>query len=172
MTAGITGEQTSHPIFKRFVYKSTEYSHRICMISLALIFIASMIDIVANKVFMHPVTGCVELIEELMVISVFLAFGFTELDKGHLKVDVIPFLFPVKIRRILRNGSYIFGSILIVILAWRNFALICLYWEFGSVKQVYFYFPLWPTALLMLCGSVAFVISLIYSMLHPPKDYL
>ena len=168
----MTREQRSPSILQAVTYQSAKYSQLACILTIFIMFVASVLDVIASKLFSRPLTGCVELVEELMVISVFLALGFTELHKDHLKVTAIPILLPKTIRKILRTLVYSFGAIMTIILCYRNVALLSVYWEFKSAKQIFFYFPLWPTAFVMFCGSIIFLIAIIYSMLNPPSDYI
>ena len=123
-------------------------------------------DVIATKFFNYPIVGTVEMIEELMVVSCFLAFGYTQVNGGHLGVTFITSRLP----KMMRKGLSIMGSLISIavmgIILWENITLLKRYISIDSIKQVVYYFPLWPTALFMVIGSSVFILAILVSLVR------
>ena len=139
--------------------------HLIATYTLLIMLVLVCADIIAIELFHNPILGTLEIVEELMVIACFLAFGYTQASEGHLGVTFLTSRMPEKLRRGLSVMGSIISLAVMGIILWRNIALLERYISIGSVKQVLYYFPLWPTALFMVIGSFAFLLSVLLNLI-------
>ncbi len=69
--------------------------------AILLMMLLMLADITLRLILNKPIIGSFEIIEQMMVIIVFFAFGYTQIEKGHICVDVVTTAVPEKVRDIL-----------------------------------------------------------------------
>jgi len=136
---------------------------RIGFVCLFAMLVIDTLNIISRKVgFGAWVPGGKEIIEELMVVTVYCGVAFVALRREHIKTEVVQQHSPPK----LRLGSEIFGQVVVAsvcfLLLWRSIALCqdkVITWP---IKQGLIDVPQFP-AMLVMC--MAFVLLFISTML-------
>jgi len=78
-------------------------------------------DICGNKFFKTPVPGGIELVSLLSVIAISFAIAQTQLEHGHIEVEMLVTKFPQKVQKVISVIVYLFCITLFIILAVRSF---------------------------------------------------
>jgi len=153
-------------ILNWLVAKFDEMNNWFLRIGFIAIFAMVMIDtlnIIARKAGAGAlVPGGKEIMEELMVVTVYCGIAFVTLRREHIRTEVVQQHFPPK----LRLGSEIFGQMVIAgvcfLLLWRSMALVqdkAITWP---IKQGLVDIPQFPAQLVM---CIAFTLLFISTLL-------
>lgn len=144
-------------ITKKFSYIST--------ICLFLIMLLAVVDIIGAKLFNKGVVGTLELIESLNVPLVFLAAAFVQLDRGHIRIELLQSRMPAFLRHLINIIGYITGTLMCGFFCWRTLILFNEAMEIGKSTGGGLDFPIWPTVGILVLGfgllMLAFLISII-----------
>ena len=140
-------------LFRRVVARISQVMVVISCITLAAMMFWSVIDVAGRYFFKHPLQGTFEFVGLGLVVCGSLALGYTQLIKGHIRIDVISgHLSPRG-----QAGLYIFSYTMCLVGA----ALVM--WQ-GSTRMVDYFFktvggktvtlgwPIWPFMLVMVIG--------------------
>lgn len=76
-------------------------------------------DVLYRILFNKSLMGIIELMEFSMVAIVFGALANTQINKGHIRIDILVERFPKKVQDIIDVFNYAIGFILFSILAWQ-----------------------------------------------------
>ena len=76
-------------------------------------------DVLSRILFNKSLMGVIELMEFSMVAIVFGALANTQINKGHIRIDILVERFPKKVQDIIDVFNYAIGFILFSILAWQ-----------------------------------------------------
>ena len=144
-----------------FMRKTSFVAVIIAMIAVFLIMILGVIDVVGTKFFNSPLPGMKETVEELLVASVFLAFAFTELERGHVRTNIILGRLPPRWRFNFNIFTDIIKIFVLGLLCWRIFIFLQRTIDIGIYKQGEIHIPLWPSALVLFFSVSLFLIVLL-----------
>lgn len=105
-----------------------------------------------------PIAGIYDLVCYLGALVAALPLAYTQLKKGHIAVDIVSQLFPVRVRRTVVGISYVLGIIFFGAAAWKIASLGTILWRAGEVSET-LNMPFWPftyavsasCALIVLC---------------------
>ena len=86
-------------------------------------------DIIGIKLFKNPVPGAIEIVAFLGVVVTAFAIAYTQILRGHIRVEFIVMRFPRRVQAIVASFVLLLGLVLFALLAWRSY-------EFGRVLQV------------------------------------
>lgn len=89
--------------------------------ALALMVVIVVADICGNKFFKTPVPGGIELVSLLSVIAIAFAIARTQLEHGHIEVEMLVTKFPKTVQKVISVIVYLFCITLFIILAVRSF---------------------------------------------------
>jgi len=107
--------------FEKFVTGSSRWLDLIAGFALALMVVIVVADICGNKFFKTPVPGGIELVSLLSVIAIAFAIAQTQLEHGHIEVEMLVTKFPKVVQKVISLIVYLFCITLFIILAIRSF---------------------------------------------------
>ncbi|RPJ63271.1 MAG: TRAP transporter small permease, partial [Dehalococcoidia bacterium] len=107
--------------FEKFVTGSSKCLNLVAGFALTLMVIIVVADICGNKFFKTPVPGGIELVSLLSVIAISFAIAQTQLEHGHIEVEMLVTKFPQKVQKVISVIVYLFCITLFIILAVRSF---------------------------------------------------
>ena len=141
--------------------------------SVGAMMVFAVVDVVGSKFFNWALKGAAEFIEELNVLLVFLAIGYVELERGHIRIAVFEkFLFKGVIH-ILNLFRYLIGMLVIGILSWRTLIFGQKMLAAGVAKNSPIDFPIWPSAMVVFLGfaflTSAFILLFVKEIIARPK---
>lgn len=104
-----------------------------------------------------PIAGIYDLVCYLGALVAALPLAYTQLKKGHIAVDIISVLFPVRVRRTVVGISYVLGMVFFGAAAWKIASLGSILRLSGEVSET-LNMPFWPFtyAVAVSCGLIVF----------------
>ena len=140
-----------------------KYSAVVSAVAAAVILLMSVIDVIGSKFFGWGLPGAFELTEELNLVLVFMAVAYVQLDRGHMRVNLLETYIPAGLKHALALAGQVIGTVVCGFFSWRALVLL----QDMIVSSEYRYgrinFPLWPFGLIYLFGftllTVAFILS-------------
>jgi TRAP-type C4-dicarboxylate transport system permease small subunit len=127
---------------------------------LSSIFLLGMMLLIVTNVTIRPFgavfAGTYELIEALIIVVVAGALGYTEMEKGHVTVQIIVSRFPQRLQGVFETFIYLIGVGLWVVITWASIAIMRERWlnedtEVLSVPILPFRF-IWVFGLIFFCS--------------------
>lgn len=108
--------------------------------------VAMMLLTVGNMIMREvyePFGGTVEVIGWLAALVAAFALGYTQLQKGHTRVDILLSRFPPRAQSIIDSIMFFVGMVLFGVATWQIVKLASRYWELGSVSETLYviFFP-------------------------------
>ena len=108
--------------------------------------------------FHRPIAGTIEVIEFMMVCLTFLAIGYAQLHKDHIKVDFLIKRLPQRVQTILSSFYHFVGAGLCALITWQSI----LYAESiraGERVSTFWSIPIYPFIYVFAFGYAVFSIS-------------
>jgi TRAP-type C4-dicarboxylate transport system permease small subunit len=92
---------------------------RLAGVCLVLMMAVTIADVLRRSLFGKPIFGSFEMVEIMMVASIFLALPETFYRDQHVTVDVVDQVVPVPVKRALQTLAALLSLALTAILAWN-----------------------------------------------------
>ena len=111
--------------------------------------VAMMLITVVNMIMRalpgwSPFVGTVEVVCFLAALVAAFALGYTQIYKGHTRVDILVSRFPPRAQAVIDSFMFFVGMVLFGMATWQIVRLANRYWELGSVSETMYiiFFPL------------------------------
>ena len=107
----------------KITYKAASIVAIVSMIGYLTIAILSFVDAVMTKFFMSPISGTMEIVEILMLISVFASFAYAQAKKAHITMPILIERLPRRLRLLIllcTSGLSIYISVYLAYAAFGN----------------------------------------------------
>jgi TRAP-type C4-dicarboxylate transport system permease small subunit len=105
----------------------------------AAAFLVSMILLTCSNVFLRlvwmPVRGTFELMGFFSAIVTAFALGYTQINRGHIGIDIVVNLFSAKTQRLLNGINYFICMIFFAIAGWQIAKWATTLWQTGEVTE-------------------------------------
>jgi len=110
---------------------------------LVTMMLITVVNMLMRAVYV-PFFGTVEVICFLAALVAAFALGYTQLYKGHTRVDILVSRFPPRVQAIIDSIMFFIGMVLFGVATWQLVRLATRYWEMGSVSETLYiiFFPL------------------------------
>ena len=110
---------------------------------LVTMMLITVVNMLMRAVYV-PFFGTVEVICFLAALVAAFALGYTQLYKGHTRVDILVSRFPPRVQAIIDSIMFFIGIVLFGVATWQIVKLATRYWELGSVSETLhiIFFPL------------------------------
>ena len=110
---------------------------------LVTMMLITVVNMLMRAVYV-PFFGTVEVICFLAALVAAFALGYTQLYKGHTRVDILVSRFPPRVQAIIDSIMFFIGMVLFGVATWQIVKLATRYWELGSVSETLhiIFFPL------------------------------
>lgn len=147
------------------VERSVRVLNGIGLTSLAVLGLVTVADVVGRYLFNRPLLGALELSELMMVFLIFTCLAYTELQNGHVEVDVLVNRFPPRARAICESFAALLSSGLWGAIAWRT-AVQGQKVRVAAEVSMNLALPTYPFVWVAAVGSGAFALVLLVRMLN------
>jgi len=118
----------------------------------------------------YPIPGVVEFAILDLGIIVFLALGFTQYNRGHVRVDIFIKKLKGRVREIVEAVALLLGLIAIAVMCWQAVLVGIEAWSVGEYAPGIVRFPVWPGKILVSVGlfflALRVVVQIIEHMIH------
>jgi len=113
-------------------------------------FLVAMMLLTVANMFLRAVPGlnpfvCTsEAVCFLAALVAAFAFGYTQIHRGHTRVDIILSRFPPRAQSIIDSIMFLISTVLFGVATWQVVKLANRYWELGSVSETMYiiFYPL------------------------------
>jgi TRAP-type C4-dicarboxylate transport system permease small subunit len=106
--------------FGKITAKISEWAVDISAAFLGITVLFSLVDIVSSKWFGRGIPASGSFIEQFMVIQIFLAIGFITLERGHITLNMLDRVLPIKLIFGFRAFGYFAGMFLSGWMTWQT----------------------------------------------------
>jgi TRAP-type C4-dicarboxylate transport system permease small subunit len=98
----------------------SKWSTIIAGVALMLMLVISIVDVLGNKIFNHPLRGTAEYISFLAVITIAFAMAYALIEKAHVQIDVFTDKLPVRLKASIELFIMLASLGLFVLLGWSS----------------------------------------------------
>lgn len=131
-------------------------------VALMVMMVISVIDVGGRYIFTRPLPGAKEIVGILLVISTAWAFGYTQLSKSHIRIELLTGRLPRRGKSIADIIGYFLGLVATALVTWQGALRM---WEYmhrtrGHITEI-LNIPYWPFMLVMVIGFAWFCVIFI-----------
>ena len=101
--------------YTRGVSFAVALTSAVCLVIMVLLIV---VDVFLRKMFNSPILGSYEIVQYLLMVTVFASFAFTQSEKGHIRVTMFTNLLPWRLHSAFSALGEILGAGLIFMLAY------------------------------------------------------
>lgn len=145
-----------------------KFTHGIQYISLVAVLFAMMIttiDVILSLTVNVRIVGNMEIVELSMVLMMFLSFGTTQMENGHVRVDMFVNKMPPKARCMVNGIMQLICAVFGVLLTIQSFKQIGVYAGRNAGSNI-LHIPFAPFALIMCIGFAIYTVTIILTALE------
>lgn len=124
-----------------------------------------VIDVIGRYFFNHPVAGSYELIVYSMVLVVFLGLGYAQLQKAHVKVDIVLHYLSPKAVAFLDVITLSLSFLLFLFITWAMAVQTKQVFAMKQVSEI-LYIPQWPFQVVAVIGAGVFCLATLVQILE------
>lgn len=134
--------------------------------AVALMMVHITADVVGKFLFLSPVPATIALVSHYyMVVVAFLPLAFAERSDGHITVEVVTELLPMRMQHHLGAFATLLSAIVFGLLTWRTFPEAMTKHEIGAfLIELGIKVPIWPSYYLLPIGTGLMVLVLLYKL--------
>jgi TRAP-type C4-dicarboxylate transport system permease small subunit len=146
--------------FERIVNRACKGLNVVATALLFLLMIQGAADVIARYFFNAPIIGTMERGQVLMALMVFFGWGYTQIQKGHVTVELFITRFPPRARAITNFITTVLSLILFVLIVWQGTVAAIDTHKAGELIYV-IHWPLAPFQLVVPLGAFFLCLILI-----------
>lgn len=109
---------------------------------LVALMLFTVVNMLMRQVYV-PFAGTAEVVGWLAALVAAFALGYTQIHRGHTRVDILVSRFPPRVQAIIDSIMFFIGMVLFGVATWQVVKLASRYWEMGSVSETLYviFFP-------------------------------
>lgn len=139
---------------KRWGERGRQGLAHLTMGTMGVIVVLMVVDVIGRKFFDRPLMGGVELVEQLLLISVYAAIPLVSLARGHINIELFDAIVPQSLRRMREALGEVFCGLLMLGAAWLA-AQHALETRANGDTTTLLRISLWPLEALVVCMLLA-----------------
>lgn len=143
---------TFHAIYRIYGYLLTGIAVSAGAALFALMFLVDA-NALTRKLFNWPIVGTQEITEALMPLIILLPLGYTQLMRGHIRVQLLTDRFPHGARRVIYMATLASGCAFFAWVAWAAWLYGLRAYTVGETAWGLVRFPIWPSKMGVALGS-------------------
>lgn len=155
---GITTEKGIHAITRGVLWCS--------LFATFLMLLLGVSTVVGRYFFQRPITGSSELIEIGMLLLVFLAVGYTTLERSHVRVTILLFRLSERTQAIWNSLTSFLSLVIVAMMVWklgeRSWNLLLHPGPMTETLKI----PLFPLVLVAVIGCLTMSLELLVTLSH------
>lgn len=130
------------------------------MVMLVAMMLLTVADVTLRYLFRMPILGSLEITRFMLVSLVFLAMAYTQVKKGHVRLDTIFDRLPRKTQALIDSIAYLFSIGLVSLTTWQSIVYAQYMWTQGIVSEA-LRIPVYPFVLIVAFGSLLLCLVLV-----------
>lgn len=138
------------------------------VIGMVLLFVLMMqgaVDVIGRYLFNKPIIGTMERGQVLLALMVFLGWGYTQIAKAHVNVELFFRRFPPRAQAITRFATTFVALVFFILIGWQAVLTAQLYHGGGRLIYV-IHWPLAPFQLVVTLGALVLCLVFIMEMVR------
>jgi len=108
-------ESVIHPV--------SQVAIRMALGVLAVMMFLTVLDVCLRYLFNRPLPGTYEITEFMMVVTVFFAVAYTQIQKGHVRVELLVSRLPPKAQAVIDSSVSFLSLGLLSLITWQSFIM-------------------------------------------------
>lgn len=150
---------------ERVASPPNKWLHWIAMIFLLLLMFITVGDIVGRYMAgiipgFGPIPGTFELTELLLAIAVLTAIGHTQMQKGHISIDLVISKFPSKVRAVIDCITDLLSLTIFLLVTWQTIKYAHLLYVSNDVSAI-LRLPMYPFLIIAAIGCLMFCLAML-----------
>ena len=146
---------------KPYVNKVAEYVSYVSFVCFIAIGLLTVIDVIGQRVFNHPILGAYELVERLMLCAVFCAFAYGQTQKSHINMTLVIDKLPRVPQMIIFSVMSVISVGMAAVLTYAAGVQVGVAHRAGTVTGM-LHIPLWPFYIVECAAMAIFSAVLLY----------
>ena len=132
---------------------------------LFLLMVLGATDVIGRYLFNAPINGTMERGQILLGLMVFLSWGYTQIKKGHVNVELFVMKFPPRLRSITNFITTLLMLLFMILIVWQS-TLAAI--DTHNVKEVIYviHWPLAPFMLFVPIGGIFLCLVLMMELMQ------
>ncbi len=138
------------------------------VIGMVLLFVLMMqgaTDVIGRYLFNKPIIGTMERGQVFLALMVFLGWGYTQIAKAHVNVELFFHRFPPRVQAITKFVTTFLVLVFFILIGWQAIMSAKLYHEGGRLIYV-IHWPLAPFQFVVTLGALVLCLVLIMEMVR------
>lgn len=132
---------------------------------LAAMTLLAAMDVLLRYVFNRPISGALELIQYMMLVTVVSGFAHCTVEKSHIRVEALIESFPAKARAVVYCITSFLSLALIALITRQSILYAGLLYDSKLTSPVLF-IPAYPFVIVLALAMAVFCLSLFAEFLH------
>ncbi len=112
-------------------------------------------DVAGRYLLNRPIIGSYEVVEYLMAVSVFAAYAIGQIDRSHIRIDILVGKLSRRRRAVADVIAFFLMLLVLLAFVWGDFTQVVQVWSTNQISQVLF-IPRWPFQLITAVALVVF----------------
>jgi len=155
---------------ERVVAPPNRWLHWIAMIFLLLLMFITVGDIVGRYMAgiipgFGPIPGTFELTELMLAVAVLTAIGHTQMQKGHISIDLVISKFPPRVRTVIDCITNFLSLTIFVLVTWQTIKYAHLLYISNDVSAI-LRLPMYPFLIVTAIGCFMFCLAMLSTFLQ------
>jgi len=117
-------------------------------------------DVVGTQFLGAPVPGALEITESTMVLIVFGALAYAQMQRAHIRVEILYGHVGPRAKAFIDAVTHAVALVFFALLAWQGIGEALYSWEIRESTLGYIRFPLYPARWLLLLGTALLLLRL------------
>jgi TRAP-type C4-dicarboxylate transport system permease small subunit len=151
--------------FKRIIYNTSSVFNAVAAGLLFLLMLAGAADVLGRYLFNAPINGTMERGQLMLALIVFLSWGYTQLKKGHVTVELFVSHFPPRLRLITDLFTTLATLGLCILIVWQSTIMAIETHQNGEVVYV-IHWPLAPFQFVVPLGGILLCLVLVMEIMQ------
>jgi TRAP-type C4-dicarboxylate transport system permease small subunit len=132
---------------------------------LAAMMLLAALDVLLRYAFNRPISGALELIQYMMLLTVVSGFALCTVEKSHIRVEALIDRFPSKVRAVLYCVTSFLSLALVLVITWQSIRYAGLLRASNLTSPVLF-IPAFPFAMVLALAMAVFCLALLAEFAH------
>lgn len=145
---------------ERIIEFITRWLNWLAAIAVIVVMLIVCANVIGRGFFAKPVKGTVEIVGLLGGVIIAWAISYTQIIKGHIRIDLLMERFPSRFQHIVDSVMYLMTFLLFCIISWQTIVFARAKSETGELSEV-LKMPITPFAYVVAIGCIALTMVLL-----------
>ena len=153
--------------FRRILHSAIRVVTMVALGALSIMVTIIVINVIGRYLFNRPFMGTVEIVQLLLVITVFFSVAHTEVRKSHISFNEAVRRFPRGAQTIVDSVVYFASAAYFFLMAWREVKLAYLYMRPVISGTDVLEIPIFPLCFIIAIGALLLGLEMLFNGFFP-----